>query len=67
MKNYQAGMFVFALAYLSGITFIQQLAALPDITQLIFLTVAALCLYLIVRYFLCQLNHALSTKIFNFN
>ncbi len=62
MKNHQAGMFVFALAYLSGITFIQQLAALPDITQLIFLTVAALCLCLIVRYFLCQLNHTLSPR-----
>lgn len=54
MKNHRAGMFVYALAYLSGITFVQQLSVLPEMTPLVILCVVVFCLYLLIRYFFSQ-------------
>lgn len=49
--DYRAGMLLYALAFLLGAVFVQQLSALPDISWFILLLICLLALCLVVNYF----------------
>lgn len=47
--DFKAGMFSYALAFLLGIVYVQQMAALPEISHQLYLLVVVILLYLIAR------------------
>ncbi len=50
MEKYKAGMFIYALAFLLGIVIVQQFSVLPEISQIVLLSIVVLSLYFFLRY-----------------
>ncbi|NOQ69872.1 MAG: hypothetical protein GQ573_07185, partial [Gammaproteobacteria bacterium] len=51
--DYKAGMFVYALAYLLGVVFLQQLGTLPELSSLLALLLCT-CLFFILSRFVIK-------------
>ncbi len=60
--DFKAGMFFYALAFLLGIVFVQQMAVLPEILSLLFLFVVVVLAYLLVRYLIVDLKCSVINK-----
>lgn len=60
--DFKAGMFFYTLAFLLGIVFVQQMAALPEISSLLYLFVVVVLAYLFVRYRIVNLKRPVLNK-----
>ena len=59
--NYRAGMFVYALAFLLGVVFVQQLSVLPDNFTLKLLSCLAVVCIVALAFFVLKKAHALTS------